>query len=128
MTGEQIRQNAEECASKIYGYPYTEEISCKQHYIDGYITGVHSRDEEIEQLGKDYHDMFLTLANKIEQLRKPWTNVVERLPEEGQDVLICNWAGRITRNDYISKGDINYMKEHPEVYTSWMLIPKPGLN
>lgn len=124
MTEEQIKQNAE---------VYAEErcIRYNEQYgacYDAYIAGAHSRNEEIEQLCKDYHDMFLIFANKIEQLRKPWTNVVERLPEEGQDVLICNLNGRITRKDYISKGDINYIKEHPEVYTSWMPTPKPGLD
>lgn len=123
MTDELIKQAAYEYINSNAVRPENMQLA-----FGDFIAGAHSRDEEIKELGKSYHDMFATLANKIEQLRKPWSNVVERLPEEGQDILICNWDGRITRKEYISKGDINYMKEHPEVYTSWMLTPKPGLN
>lgn len=123
MTDELIKQAAYEYINSNAVRPENMQLA-----FGDFIAGAHSRDEEIKELGKSYHDMFATLANKIEQLRKPWTNVVEKLPEEGQDILICNWDRRITRKEYISKGDINYMKEHPEVYMSWMLTPKPGLN
>ena len=71
MTEEQIKQNAIKAAADFKDWHHPQ-----MSFYDGYIAGAHSRDEEIEQLGKSYHDMFLTLANKIEQLRKPWTNVV----------------------------------------------------
>lgn len=74
MIDKQIKQNAIKTAADFKDWHHPQ-----MSFYYGYIADAHSRDEEIEQLGKDYHDMFLTLANKIEQLRKSWTNIVERL-------------------------------------------------
>ena len=78
MTDEQIKQNAEQYALK----KTLISIDSFHGMAESYLDGAHSRDEEIEQLRKSYHDMFITLAHKVEQLRNPWISVEERLPKE----------------------------------------------
>ena len=124
MTDEEIKQNAEYFATHLNG----EKSPFSSREYEAYITGAHSRDEEIAYLTyrlNDTAEKLQTVIAERDNLRNPWTSVKDRLPKEGQDVLICNWAGRILRNECVCKGDIKYMKEHPELYTSWVPVPKP---
>lgn len=140
MSEEEIKQNAEAYASKNAYIPEVfgvEVSSNKDDLKQGYIAGAHSRDEEIEQLGKSYHDMFLVLANKVEQLRNPWISVEERLPEEDTDNISIPVVA-ITNNGYWFKGKYDYnnkdwfFSEDPdhldfevgEFVTHWMPIPE----
>ena len=74
MTVEQIRQNT---WNDLGRYSPCDE----NEWIDGYVIGTHSRDEEIKELKKSYHEMFYALTQKIERLRNPWISVKDRLPE-----------------------------------------------
>lgn len=84
MTEEQIRQNAEVYA-KERCIRYNEQYGV---CYDAYITGAHSRDEEIEQLKNDYHYMFCELANKVEQLRNPWISGESHPTDVTKDYLL----------------------------------------
>ena len=67
MTDELIKQAAYEYINSNAVRPENIQLA-----FGDFIAGAHSRDEEIKELGKSYHDMFGALANKIEQLRRSW--------------------------------------------------------
>ena len=129
MTEQEIIQQAEEYAEKHYAIPFEDNSSMNVIVSEeSYIAGAHSRDEEIAYLTyrlNDTAEKLQTVIAERDNLRNPWTSVKDSLPKEGQDVLICNWAGRILRNECVCKGDIKYMKNHPELYPSWVPVPKP---
>ena len=87
MTEEQIKQNAEAYAgnsAKHLQHPYEEY---KLRY-DAYTAGAHSRDEEIGRMNitiRLYANHIEQLRKEIEQLRNPWINVLDNLPEEDHD-------------------------------------------
>jgi len=82
MTDDQIKQNA---ANYIDSLRDDNDMGKFDSYDieEAYIKGVQSRDEEIEQLKNDYHDMFCVLANKVEQLRNQWHKTDDDLPKDG---------------------------------------------
>lgn len=105
MTEEQIKQNAEEYASKLVERDYHEDMWLDLY--DAHIAGAHSRDEEIELLRhtlsqatnmlRNGNDKLLAdyMVQKIEldQLRNPWISVEDRLPEEFQMVFVHMQGG-----------------------------------
>jgi hypothetical protein len=140
MTEEQIRQNALAYADSHRGAIIYASDS--PFMYDAFIAGAHSRNKEIEELkciineqdgiicSLDCEDRVSIikqrdkLIEENEQLRNPWISVTDELPIEGQDILISHWNENVTRIDRVSTGDINYMKEHPDLIKYWMLTPK----
>lgn len=128
MTEEQIEQNA-----RAY-YNHLQEMEILSYAPRDFIAGAHSRDEEIVGLRRCIHEFevankLLThdkrnLQHELDRLRHPWISVEDRLPEEGQDILIINWQCITYRIQSVFNGDIRHMKEHPELYKAWMLTPK----
>jgi len=87
MTDEQIKQNAEVYVTKV-----TESLIEKRPaYIrayNAYISGAHSRDDEVEMLKNQIEELSEQLkmnAENIQKLRNPWISVGDRLPEEDPD-------------------------------------------
>lgn len=81
MTDEQITQNAWNDLGR-----YT---SCDENeWIDGYVVGAHSRDNEVEMLQRQIEELSEQLkmnVENIQRLRRPWVNVLNKLPEEDPD-------------------------------------------
>lgn len=138
MTDEQIKQNAKEYAHKVNVFAEDEDIYLVAK--DGYVSGAHSRDEEVEILQNQIEELSEQLkmnAENIQKLRKPWINVDERLPEEEADNISIPVAA-ITNKGYWFKGQYDYdnkdwfFSEDPdhldfetdEFVTHWMPIPK----
>ena len=147
MTNEQIKQNAEAYAinGNTRGSLSLEILF--QNSRDAYIAGAHSRDEEIEELkGKIERQKAIiavddlnekALRKELDQLRNPWISVEERLPDEGQAVIVrlasgagnhaaCNYSnGQFVWALGIETSNINIQSrlELPAI-THWMPIPK----
>jgi hypothetical protein len=62
MTDEQIKQNAEEYAHKVNVFAEDEDIYLAAK--NGYVSGAHSRDEEIERL-KNEATNFIKMLTKL---------------------------------------------------------------
>ena len=133
MTDEQIKQNAEEYAEehavRTDGGGWEEEYDYEEQEA-AYIAGVHSLDEEIEQLEERIKVLDMNLVEQQlenQQLRNPWISVEERLPEGGKDILLSYDDGNIVRVGCVRIGDINFIKNHIQHYMCWMETPKPEL-
>ena len=130
MTEEQIKQNAE--AYILKEYPTVPALT-KCAIAGIFAAGAHSRDEEIEELKKSYHEMFCTFANKLEQLRNPWISVKKVKPKEGKDVIFMLPDGLVYRGfrEIISIRDRVFLRGAPKGtncymisdVTHWMPIP-----
>ena len=106
MTEEQIIQNAEAYAD-VFGRHMADYYGVK----DAFISGAHSRDEEIKELKslikmeseiregllRDKHK----LQDELDQLRNPWISVEERLPEidQTQHTKKKNWSIAVLVHD-----------------------------
>lgn len=90
MTEQEIKQRAEEYANKVNAFAEDESVYFAAK--DGYVSGAHSRDEEIKHLEEQLEitacDMIAYKA-QVEQLRNPWISVEERLPEKTKGVFSC---------------------------------------
>lgn len=143
MTSEQIKQKAER-----YAETYVSKTAA-------YIAGAHSRDEEIKELKAKYiqgakdeikmhceevkrlSSVISKLKSENNKLRNPWISVEDRLPEEGQAVIVrlafgagnhatCNYSnGQFVWALGIETSNINIQSrlELPAI-THWMPIPK----
>lgn len=85
MTNEQIKQKAE-----AYAFALTRSDEIAEHLIHGFISGAHSRGEEISRMNVTMR----LYANKIEQqkkeldkLRNPWISVEDEKPVQDKDVI-----------------------------------------
>lgn len=126
MTKQEIKQRAEEYANKVNAF--AEDESTYLAAKDGYISGAHSRDEEILKLQENIGSMETYIkaekdcmqdeidkmqeqlkmnAENIQKLRKPWISVEERLPEEETDNISIPVAA-ITNKGYWFKGQYDY--------------------
>lgn len=129
MTEKMIKQNAEAYAD-VFGRHMVDYYGVK----DAFTSGAHSRDKEIKELKKKVSALETVIATAravistqetiIKEFRDPWISM-EKLPIEGQDVLICLQSGVVIRNILMTTGDINYMKRNREYYQCWMPTPKP---
>ena len=144
MTREQIEQNARVYANKEYMLCTSGE---KKAAIKDFIAGAHSRNEEIEELKKQIErlskreqmlfDREVELIAENDKLRNPWISVKERLPEEGQTVIVrlafgagnhatCNYSnGQFVWALCIETSNINIQSslKLPAI-THWMPIPQ----
>lgn len=103
MTDEQIKQAAD---------AYAELLTAgnKEHYRaiyiaakEGYETGAHSRDEEVEELQEEFESLrkgFYERGDKLKKLmlennklRNPWISVEERLPEKWKRIKVQSGTG-----------------------------------
>ena len=121
MNEEQIRQNALKYANCYFPCNANdlESYAVNGAAYNGYIAGVHSLEDEIEQL------------------RNPWISVDKRLPEEGSDNISIPVAA-ITNKGYWFKGQYDFNNkdwffsedpdhldfEEDEFVTHWMSIPQ----
>lgn len=126
MTNEQIKQNA---------VVYAELLTAgnKEHYRttytaakEGYETGAHSRDEEIEHLKKAVSSAQKGMAKLAEMIRNPWISVEERLPENHQICFVYIKHKKFgfffdTRMYFENFGFVVHEKE---IVTHWMPIPE----
>lgn len=68
------------------------------------------------------------LMDKIEELEQRWIPVTERLPENGQVVIVCdireNWTG-CWEYRYGGEWADNYLTFSTSDITHWMPIPEP---
>lgn len=62
-----------------------------------------------------------------EHPKNPWISVEDRLPEEGDDMLLANTEGEVLRIIGISRKNIDYIKNNIEFYACWMPTPTPKL-
>lgn len=128
MTDEQIRQNAK--------FMY-KQASNADDKIDAYITGAHSRDEEIRELEKKVSALETVIVTAratistqeaiIKDLRNPWISVEDRLPDEGKHVFVRTVVGSYSVGQYIHPQW--YITGIPSVHglvsvTHWMPIPE----
>ena len=96
MTAEQIIQKAEAFAMKVAESHIVEKRPAYIAAFNAFMSGAHSRDEEIKQWKDSKHKLRMRLMQQIHELRNPWISVEERLPElskkEGsfssEDVLV----------------------------------------
>lgn len=74
MTDEQIKQNA--------WNDFGRYTPCDENeWIDGYVVGVHSRDEEVDKLKKLYEEVLHKYYEAECKLSNPWISVKDKLPE-----------------------------------------------
>lgn len=78
MTDEQIKQNAEEYIEQKFS---TNRLWERKNEYDAFITGAHSRDEEIKSLEKNYREEFDVLKEELESLRKGFYERGDKLKE-----------------------------------------------
>lgn len=133
MTEEQIRQNANDYVDAHWG------DGIEYAKFKAFITGAHSRDEEIGELkGKiERQKAIITfddlnekaLRKELDQLHNPWISVEDRLPEEREiinsavsvDVLVHTKEGWCTIGYY--NHELNKWRAIGNV-THWMPIPE----
>ena len=85
MTDEQIKQNAEAYARRVAESHIIEKRPAYFAAFNAFISGAHSRDEEIGRMNTTirlYANQIAQLRKEIEQLRNPLISVEERLPEK----------------------------------------------
>lgn len=117
MTDEQIKQNAEEYYDKLDSI--TIEVEDKPNtIIEAYITGAHSRDEEIKDL-----------KLKLNKLSNPWISVKERLPAKYKLVLVKTGRGKCylaEKDNFVKSLDefaLPQLSSYVDGVTHWMPIP-----
>ena len=101
MTDEQIKQNAEEYAKAHTPLDNWETDKALAKFA--FISGAHSRDEEIKELEDRNKVLDMNLVEQqLEnlQLSNPWISVEERLPEKGRWVVLI---GSKTGHPYVNK-------------------------
>lgn len=117
MTAEQIKQNAEDYAWKKI--QRTSDKQFTQALVEAYISGAHSRDEEVKGLYSNL-EHFRSIINN---LRNPWisgekhpTDVTKNYLLEYEDgsYIVAMWDSSM----WISK-DLHPLKDPKK----WMYIP-----
>jgi len=137
MTDEQIKQNADKYADKLYEDGRRTE-SAAPTIQEIYIAGAHSRDEEIEERENRYRRLEKSLRGiingqieEINKLSNPWISVKDRLPKKLEndctsDYVLTRIDGPrqvwyiVNRYDY----DIKAWKGCSSNTTHWMPIHK----
>jgi hypothetical protein len=147
MTEEQIKQNADIYADKLY-----EDGRCTESTAptiqEIYIAGAHSRDVEIYDLKRDIEDLqkmvkmrsdaYECARKEIDRLSNPWIRVEDRLPkgEDNPDEYNAPHRARsssnviITDGSIINRGYYSYARMRWEwnggeiKVTHWMPIPE----
>ena len=133
MTDEQIKQNAEEYILPLKTLPGADEnITFIAAIRVAFITGAHSRDEEIAYLTyrlNDTTEKLQTVIAERDKLRNPWISVEERLPDVGQKVITITNKGkmllvaRTTQPPHKEEGGWRWEHYIGKV-THWMSIPQ----
>ena len=59
-----------------------------------------------------------------EHPKSPWRDAKKELPQLKQPVILKDWSGRNTYYESLSTGDLQYIKENPELWPYWMPIPE----
>lgn len=128
MTDEQIKQNAEAYARRVAESHIIEKRPAYFAAFNAFISGAHSRDEEIEELkGKiERQKAIITvdglnekaLWKELDQLRNPWIKPSEQMPVDGDDIVYLLYEGKAGRMKYHS----TYEKWLRESVTHWMKV------
>ena len=124
MTEEQIKQKAEEYANKVNAFAEDESVYFAAKA--GYVSGAHSRDDEIEHMKNEstaIMDEACALKTELDKLRNPWisgenhpTDVTKDYLLEYEDgsYIVAMWDSSM----WMSK-DLHPLKDPKK----WMYIP-----
>jgi len=137
MTEEQIKQNADIYADKLYKDGRCIE-STAPTIQEIYIAGAYSRDEEIEHYRRiataykiDAQDTAAEcerLHDIIDKLHNPWISVEDRLPEKintfMSEPVLCRYTRGNKEYYHVCQYDYEFDEWQISKVTHWMPIPE----
>ena len=91
MTDEQIKQNADAFAIKVAESHIIEKRPAYVAAFNAFISGAHSRDEEVNQLEnalRNVNEHCHQLRNKVYELRNPWISVDDQMPKDHERIFL----------------------------------------